>query len=172
MVETFRQPPLESPNICSGKYYYCIEDFITSDITSAPLMHRAWVYQELLLSARILHLGSRQVFWECKELEACETFPNGVPQQLTTRFKRTVDFEQLSDFLCELSDDEVREFMGSQYKEDAIWDIWREIRAEYNSQDLTFYSDKTNAIARLPGSGDGCYSSNCCGTAHTVERSN
>lgn len=44
------------------------------------LVHRAWVVQERLLSPRQIYFGSEQIFWECRSLLACETFPNGLPE--------------------------------------------------------------------------------------------
>ncbi|KAE8450832.1 hypothetical protein EG329_005745 [Mollisiaceae sp. DMI_Dod_QoI] len=146
IIEADQQPPLESPNICSGKYY-CIEDAIDSDITRAPLLQRGWVYQERVLSARLLHLGSRQIFWECKEMEASETFPNGLPHQMRSGFKKKAGFEGLYDSLREKSEDEVRKNAASYYRRDAIMAVWKDVRAGYNSKDLTFYKDKVNAIA-------------------------
>jgi hypothetical protein len=33
-----------------------------------------------VLSARNLHFGKNQLFWECKEQRACERFPLGLPR--------------------------------------------------------------------------------------------
>jgi len=35
---------------------------------------------ERILAARVLHSCDTQMFWECSELTACETFPEGVPR--------------------------------------------------------------------------------------------
>lgn len=43
---------------------------------------RAWVLQERLLSKRVLHLTDKQMYWECNELKASETFPRGLPPLL------------------------------------------------------------------------------------------
>lgn len=51
--------------------------FWADNITMAPLNLRGWVLQERILSKRVLHFGRTQLLWECKELEAAETFPNG-----------------------------------------------------------------------------------------------
>jgi Heterokaryon incompatibility protein (HET) len=40
-----------------------------------PLLKRAWVYQERLLSPRVLHFGDRELFWECMETMSCECAP-------------------------------------------------------------------------------------------------
>ncbi|ORX96558.1 heterokaryon incompatibility protein-domain-containing protein, partial [Clohesyomyces aquaticus] len=47
-------------------------------ISNASLNRRGWVFQERLLSPRTLHY-STQLFWECPTLQACETFPGGMP---------------------------------------------------------------------------------------------
>ncbi|RYP71479.1 hypothetical protein DL770_008120 [Monosporascus sp. CRB-9-2] len=51
------------------------------NIAFAPLTSRAWVVQERLLSPRILHFAAEQVFWECQEMAACESFPVGFPEE-------------------------------------------------------------------------------------------
>ncbi|KAF2118243.1 heterokaryon incompatibility protein-domain-containing protein [Lophiotrema nucula] len=50
-----------------------------SQIESSALSQRGWVFQERLLSPRILHFTSTQVFWECHSSNACETIPTGRP---------------------------------------------------------------------------------------------
>lgn len=37
-----------------------------------PLMSRAWAYQERLLSPRVLHFSSSELWWECGECNNCE----------------------------------------------------------------------------------------------------
>ncbi|KAF2248961.1 HET-domain-containing protein [Trematosphaeria pertusa] len=66
---------------------YLLVDFVTweAGVDWAPLNSRGWVVQERLLSARTLHFGEQQLFWECHELQACEVWPNGFPKE--------VDFE-------------------------------------------------------------------------------
>lgn len=65
-----------------AKGAYCCFDrsFWPKNVGEAPLNRRAWVAQERLLSPRILHFGSHQLLWECQRMEACESFPNGIPR--------------------------------------------------------------------------------------------
>lgn len=42
-----------------------------------PLLGRAWVLQERLLSSRILHFGPAELLWECSERFYCECRPDG-----------------------------------------------------------------------------------------------
>jgi len=37
-----------------------------------PLLQRGWVFQERILSPRILHFGPQELLWECKKSERCE----------------------------------------------------------------------------------------------------
>lgn len=45
----------------------------------SPAIKRGWILQEQLLSRRILYFGRQQVFWECRSISCCETYPAGVP---------------------------------------------------------------------------------------------
>jgi hypothetical protein len=44
----------------------------TFDSSSMPLLHRAWVFQERLLSVRVVHFTSTELLWECTEETTCE----------------------------------------------------------------------------------------------------
>ena len=57
-------------------------DFWPTRLLDAPLNQRAWVVQERLLAPRMIHFGADQILWECHELDACETYPDGVPSAL------------------------------------------------------------------------------------------
>jgi hypothetical protein len=56
---------------------YLIDTLFWHDLLRTPLVDRGWVYQERLLSPRIIHFGNTQLVWECTELMACETFTMG-----------------------------------------------------------------------------------------------
>lgn len=58
-----------------------------------PLNTRGWVFQERILSPRIVHFAKEQVFWECRESIACETYPLGLPASL--RQNTAVDIKTL-----------------------------------------------------------------------------
>jgi Heterokaryon incompatibility protein (HET) len=45
---------------------------INPETGSFPLVHRAWVLQERLLSKRVLHFGRSELFWECCEAVKCQ----------------------------------------------------------------------------------------------------
>ena len=47
--------------------------------TESPLASRGWIFQEELLSPRILYFGPSQLGWECSEAIALEMLPNILP---------------------------------------------------------------------------------------------
>jgi hypothetical protein len=51
------------------------------------------VVQESFLSRRILHFTGREVFWECDEKVASETFPERFPQLQAEVFARLVKLQ-------------------------------------------------------------------------------
>ena len=60
-----------------SKSYCCFYDWWADICETKPLSLRGWVVQERLLSPRTMHFAT-PVFWECRELIACETYPNGL----------------------------------------------------------------------------------------------
>lgn len=49
-------------------------------VMKCPLNSRGWVLQERLLCPRMLYFGPDQLYWECREIDAAETFPTGLPE--------------------------------------------------------------------------------------------
>ncbi|KAF1912273.1 heterokaryon incompatibility protein-domain-containing protein [Ampelomyces quisqualis] len=78
-----------------------------------PLNQRAWVLQERILSPRMLHFGHEQLFWECRELVACETFPRGLPPSLQQN--RLLDIKTL-----DLSDEPLDSCWPVEYESSSI----------------------------------------------------
>jgi len=60
--------PCDGPNKTKG-YMWLTDASWTSqtDLDDAPLNTRGWVLQEKMLSRRIIHFASSQVYWQCKQ---------------------------------------------------------------------------------------------------------
>ncbi|PVI01416.1 HET-domain-containing protein [Periconia macrospinosa] len=108
-------------------------------VEGAHLNTRAWVLQERLLSLRVLHFGQDQLFWECKSLRACETFPNYFPaladKLSQSMFKNMSHFEQLQ--------------YSGQYDKHlsaCLWQ-WGTIYEAYIRSKLTHQNDRVIALA-------------------------
>lgn len=68
--------------IVRRKYYLIrAEPSWIKELEGSRLLNRAWVFQERLLSPRVLHFHRAQLFWECRELRAFESCPNGMPPE-------------------------------------------------------------------------------------------
>jgi len=107
------------------RYYDCVEDGIAEKCLERTLLaSRAWVIQERLLAPRTLHFSSMQVFWECNEVTACETFPERLPAPLT-----------YGDFYL--------------HKQPITLQLWPKIVRLYSTCNLTFERDKLVAISGL-----------------------
>ena len=111
----------------------------------APLNRRGWVMQERWLSPRVLHYGRDQLLWECRELDACETYPDGLPKPLRNA---------LSGFKL---DPEVSRTLGYSGEANATThdpallyrDIWNNIVNKYTITSLTKGEDKLVAISGI-----------------------
>ena len=115
----------------------------------APLSSRAWCLQERLLSPRVLHYMSDQLFWECSRLDACEAFPQGLDVEYNSfsakgMFNLKRAFKALEPGVHVSKDDEVLVSYGKTPYTD-----WQYILETYSNTDLTRPTDKLVAIAGL-----------------------
>ncbi|RGP72642.1 heterokaryon incompatibility [Fusarium longipes] len=94
-------------------------------VTKAHINTRGWVMQERSLSPRAIHFGSRQVYWECREIMGSETNPSG--------------FEMSGDGTL------VKSLMGAP---DGHYS-WTNLMFKYTACQLTYPKDKLVAISAL-----------------------
>lgn len=114
-------------------------------VNMRKLLQRAWVTQETVLSPRVLHFSEHQMFWECLELRASETFPLGIPRNKSTKLSSHT--YSLRHELIKY-DDPMRQRLA----------LWGRYLQEYSRGYLTFpEQDKLvviSGLARTLGSGD------------------
>jgi hypothetical protein len=103
------------------KFQFADPDAYDRCVQSQPLAKRAWVVQERLLAQRTLHFSKTEVFWECKNKLACESFPDKIPRSLSrvSKFNKT---EKLN---------------------------WENILQYYTAANLTYGSDKLVALSGI-----------------------
>ncbi|KAF4958964.1 hypothetical protein FGADI_2043 [Fusarium gaditjirri] len=96
---------------------------------SYPLLNRAWIYQEMRLSPRVLHFCNEEVIWVCQAFQRSESGGNDQDYNDGKRFKLTL-------FTC----------LGETPREkDQL--AWHRSVQEYSRLNLTYESDKTIALA-------------------------
>ncbi|KAI8623250.1 heterokaryon incompatibility protein-domain-containing protein [Xylariaceae sp. FL1651] len=91
-----------------------------------PLLDRAWVFQEMMLSPRILHFSRWELIWECRESTSCEC-GRMEPRIKDKRFQNVLEHgtpEQLET-------------------------LWREMVQGFSCLSLTFSSDKYLSLSGL-----------------------
>ena len=109
-----------------------------------PLLSRAWVLQERVLSARTLYFGRWQVFWECHEANRCETDPRrNLLQPSAARIPRTPQLPGVKPVKEQSSWKVLIETRGDHSG------TWRTIVQSYSNCSLTFPSDKLIALSGL-----------------------
>jgi hypothetical protein len=121
--------------------WYCLpRDIFEQNVTRSPLFTRGWVVQEHILAPRILHFTKQQIFWECLELQACESLPAGVLNTRKLRQKKLgIDTFSLPG-----------EYYDTPYKKTAEREfLWNEFVERFSTTTLT-YPDK-DKLAALSG---------------------
>lgn len=111
--------------------------FWEKEVSHALINTRAWVFQERLLSPRVLHLGERQILWECENKDAAEIYPEDLPVDLSRSFKRFKGFT-LDDAATAKASGDLR-----------IYLYWAEIVKAYTACHLTFPSDRLIALSAV-----------------------
>jgi hypothetical protein len=110
------------------RYWLLNEATLVSDVNGSKLFSRAWVMQEIFLAPRTLILGSTQVWFQCREGKACETFPGWFPPYwYSMSFGGGVSVR----------------YDGIDHKK------WYEICQHYSTTDITFQSDRVIAISGI-----------------------
>lgn len=118
-----------------------------------PLVQRAWVVQERLLSPRILHFGRAQVYWECSEVNCCETHPNGVHffdddiLEQTALTSQQQKQQRSSHLWKQLLNGPDQTHVTDPYEQ--LYLDWNAIVHLYMESELTVASDKLVALSGL-----------------------
>jgi hypothetical protein len=88
---------------------FAVHAKIPHGLSDSPLLQRAWVLQEQLLSPRILHFSTSELYWECKSHVACECTgweKRTETLQFETRFRKAHARLANQELQCELPDRE------------------------------------------------------------------
>lgn len=100
--------------------------------TPLPLLNRAWVLQERLLSPRVIHFTDQELVWECMERLTCEC---GCIRSLWSPGHVPFDKDLLHKAILERS------------PKQEVKERWRRLVHEYSRLHLTMDRDKLPAIS-------------------------
>ncbi|KAH6991520.1 heterokaryon incompatibility protein-domain-containing protein [Ilyonectria sp. MPI-CAGE-AT-0026] len=130
----------------------CIDHNWYRFVSSAALNSRGWVFQERMLSQRVLHFARPQMYWECFSAYESEDYIQGLHDRasLPTYGNKTG-----------LSSSSIPQESKVSY---AVSELWMRILAAYTECFLTYPVDRLPAISgisrrygALRGLGDGDY---------------
>jgi len=107
-----------------------VPDQDPKDDPRLPLLARGWVYQERILSPRVLHLTRDELVWECMQNSDCEC---GARTPHVTPLKRIMSTPLVAGDLTA----------------DGINDAWHDIVTGYTSKHLTYEKDRLPALSGL-----------------------
>jgi hypothetical protein len=108
-----------------GNIFEIVDDRMSERcLVDTPLSNRAWAFQERYLAQRTLHFTAEQIFAECHQHIACETWPKGLPPDENIAFFTLTRFPQ-------------------RHGEDG----WPLVVARYSEAQVTYSKDKLVALS-------------------------
>ncbi|KAK3955939.1 heterokaryon incompatibility protein-domain-containing protein [Pseudoneurospora amorphoporcata] len=99
-----------------------------------PLFSRAWVFQERIMSPRVVHFNNEELMWECKTTSCCECQPAHFDH---TRLTPKSDLKQ--EYYQALNG-------GDQVR---LVSEWHRVVQEYSALNLSHDTDKLPALSGL-----------------------
>lgn len=129
-------------------------DYWYTSVSESILCQRGWALQERVLSPRVIHFGQKQVFWECRSHDACETFPYGLPKLARDVHSRFKGLEHQDGTLLRRSKpaSQIEVIHDGDDREDTSLDryyLWSRIVQKYSRTGLSRDSDKLVTIFSL-----------------------
>ena len=113
------------------------------------LLQRAWVFQERLISHRIIYLGASGLFWECCEDKASEFWPNGNRHEIQQEGYRDHHNIPVKIALAKLADPQhwhMQRWTGDPPNV-TFSNLWNEMVYIYTRARLTYESDRIVALS-------------------------
>ncbi|KAI1768047.1 heterokaryon incompatibility protein-domain-containing protein [Hypoxylon sp. FL1150] len=114
-----------------------VPHFTNEDVIAHPLLERAWVYQERLLSPRFLHFAREELVWECYEDTTCQCL--SLPYRI-------------SDFASHPWHPETKRIYSKGIhsgQAQALAACWRNVVTDYHGLTLSFEKDRLRAVAGI-----------------------
>ena len=119
---------------------------LTATETHYPLLSRAWVYQERMLSTRVIHFGKYEMFFECKSSIDCECGSIGSHGAGNETPVALIKLE-LADNLSDYGTTNNKRILESVRYQSAR--LWRTMVCCYTALSLTKSKDRLPAIGGL-----------------------
>ena len=96
------------------------------------------------MAPRVLHFGKDELLWECREQNACETYPQGLPQSLEQTLHTNFKSLNPAHYLTKNAKEGIEMDMTT-----AAYKVWDTIIWAYSKTSLTVSSDKLIALSGI-----------------------
>lgn len=117
-----------------------LEDFDDTIDPSLDLLNRGWVYQEVLLSPRILYFLAKEIMWRCRRYTVCQCarhdFDDISKESHPYGFK--VDIGKIG-----------KTYYAERGCRQLVYGNWASIVKQYSAKDLTYPEDRLPALAGI-----------------------
>ncbi|TEA19931.1 hypothetical protein C8034_v004179 [Colletotrichum sidae] len=131
----------ESSSMFGGRVWRILPaDLWDRDLLGSPLYGRGWVFQERMLSPRLLQFGHDQIFWDCATTSACEALPAGLPPPLDAQASTDRGWRRRLQEADITVPSRIKDANGSLEK------FWEGAVLNYTSCELTKHDDKDKAM--------------------------
>ncbi|KAK4208671.1 heterokaryon incompatibility protein-domain-containing protein [Rhypophila decipiens] len=142
-----RPCPVPNPlNPAASKHRFYIrprflKDIFDQEVRQSAWYTRGWVFQERMLSSRLLIFGKTQMLWACQEIQAAESWPSG---------KTSENFiDRFTSF--EVEKRRLEKLLDPSRHVTAINDLWAVLLRRYaaSTNNFTNMSDRLVALQGL-----------------------
>ncbi|KAF2825424.1 HET-domain-containing protein [Ophiobolus disseminans] len=114
--------------------FMCIEPrSLVSRLESSGMNDRGWIFQERVLAKRTIHFNTDQLYFECAELQACESHPYGILKDITSP--------------CFMVKSALAAARTKSQSQPNLHDLWHQIVELFSRRRLTNQNDKLMALA-------------------------
>ncbi|KAK4199651.1 heterokaryon incompatibility protein-domain-containing protein [Triangularia verruculosa] len=131
---------------CAGTHeaLFLDDDGIINNIPKYPAMMRGWVYQERLLSQRILYCAFDELIWECQKSIRCECSLNNMANG--AYFNPTVDYRRKVKLLSNPNYNSQHHHIDCPLE---VSEIWLKLVESYSRRAFSRYSDRLMALTGI-----------------------
>lgn len=131
---------------CNEAFYGFHRD-LRPNLAADNLMGRGWIFQERLLSPRSIYFG-KQLTWECSELLANESFPEGLKKSATWASRWVDELPQRVPNMLHKGSQEYSTYLND-VRINEVYRTWLALVAKYSACELTYRSDSLPAVSGL-----------------------
>ncbi|KAK3396794.1 heterokaryon incompatibility protein-domain-containing protein [Sordaria brevicollis] len=127
-------------------------DILDRRLKTAPLLptlRRGWIFQERFLSARVLHFGPQELYFECLGNCACQCTHGNIEERISWTWEERDTHTDSHTFHNQISKTYFSPSLWRRMDHDALVTVWHTLVRDYKKLELTYEKDLFPAISGL-----------------------